>query len=148
VEVNPAEFSIVNLPTWLALDPSVWHAFQATATVGGVTATAVAIPESVNWSMGDGGVVICDGPGTIYQPDLPPSQQSSSCSYTYQRSSYGEPSGDDDPNNGAFAVTATVTWKVTWTAVGSPGGGTLPSLHTASTVSVRVEQVESVGVGT
>jgi hypothetical protein len=145
LEINPAEFSVVNLPTWLAIDPAGWHAYQATATVAGVTATAVATPEEVTWTMGDGGEVECDGPGTQYSPDLAANLQSTSCSYTYARSSAGEPSVDGIPNDGAFAVTATVTWRVTWTAVGAVGGGTLPALHTASTVAVRVEQVESIG---
>jgi hypothetical protein len=147
LEINPAPFSIVNFATWLAVAPGMWHPYRATATVGGITATAVATPVSVVWTMGDGGVVVCDGPGTVFNPALPLGQQTTSCSYTYQRSSYGEPSGDGDPNDGAFPVTATVTWRVTWTAVGAPGGGSLPSLHTSSTVAVRVEQVESVGVG-
>jgi hypothetical protein len=147
LEVNPTPFSVVQFATWLAVAPGVWHAYQATATVDGVTATAVATPESVMWTMGDGGVVVCDGPGTVFNPALPSDQQTTSCSYTYQRSSYGEPSSDGDPNDDAFPVTATVTGKVTWTAVGAAGGGTLPALHTSSTVAVRVEQVESVGVG-
>ncbi len=146
IQVNPAEFSVVNLPTWLAVDPAAWHAYQATATVGGVTANASATPETVTWTMGDGGEVDCDGPGAQYNLDLAANLQSTSCAYTYARSSDGEPSSDGDPNDGAFAVTATVVWEVTWTAIGAPGGGTLPSLHTASTVPVRVEQVESIGV--
>jgi hypothetical protein len=146
IEVNPAQFSVVNLSTWLAIDAALWHPYQATATVGGVTATAVAKPETVLWVMGDGGSVECDGPGTSYDPDLPSGSQSTSCSYTYTRSSYGQPSSDDDPNDGAFVVTAMVTWSVTWTAIGAPGGGTLPSLHTTSTTAIRVEQVESVGI--
>jgi hypothetical protein len=144
--VNPAAFSVVNIPTWLSINPALWHPFQATATAGGVTATAVATPETVVWTMGDGGAVQCDGPGTGYQAALPSDVQSTSCSYTYRRSSEGEPSSDGDPNDGAFLVTATVTWEVTWTAVGAPGGGTLAPLQTSSSEAVRVEQVESVGV--
>jgi len=146
IEVNPVPFSVVNLSTWLAIDAAMWHPYQATATVGGVTATAVAKPETVSWAMGDGGSVECNGPGTSYDPDLPPEMQATSCSYTYRRSSYGQPSSDGDPNDGAFVVTATVTWNVSWTAVGAAGGGTLPSLHTTSTTAIRVEQVESVGI--
>jgi hypothetical protein len=146
IQVNPAEFSLVNLPTWLALDPDEWHADQASATVGGITATAVATPETVSWSMGDGGEENCVGPGAEFDPNLAASVQSTSCSYTYRRSSSGEPSSDGNPNDGAFAVTATVMWRVTWTAVGAPGGGALPPLHTRSTTAIRVEQVESVGV--
>jgi hypothetical protein len=146
IRVNPAAFSVVNLPTWLSIDPAAWHTFQATATVSGVTATAVAVPETVTWTMGDGGRVQCNGPGTAYDPQLPAGAQSTSCAYTYGRSSVGEPSGDGDPNDGAFPVTATVSWKVIWTAVGAPGGGDLPSLQTSSAGAIRVEQVESVGV--
>ena len=146
IDVNPAEFSVVNLRTWLAIAPALWHRYQATATVGGVTATALATPETVRWTMGDGGVVECDGPGTQYDPDLAARLQSTSCGYTYERSSDGEPSNDGDANDAAFPVTATVTWTVTWTAVGAPGGGPLPSLQTTSTTAIRVEQVESVGV--
>ncbi len=146
ITVNPAAFSVANLATWLAIDPAVWRVYEATARVGGVTATAVATPETVWWTMGDGGVVDCAGPGTQFNPALAADLQTPSCSYTYRRSSAGEPSANGDPNDGAFPVTATVTWRVTWTAVGAPGGGTLPSLQTASTTAIRVEQVESVGV--
>jgi len=145
VHVNPAGFSVVNLPTWLAIDPTMWHSYEATATVDGVTATALATPQTVTWTMGDGDVVECDGPGTEFDSSPSADLQSTSCAYTYVRSSYGQPSDDGNPNDGAYQVTATVTWKVTWTAVGAPGGGPLPSLHTASTVAIRVEQVEAVG---
>jgi hypothetical protein len=111
-----------------------------------VSAQAVAVPEMVTWSMGDGGVVSCAGPGQLYDPNLLASQQSSSCTYTYKRSSDGQASSDGNPNDRAFSVTATVSWKVTWTAIGEPGGGDLPDLHTSSQAVVRVEQVESVGV--
>jgi hypothetical protein len=144
--INPASFSVVNLSTWLAVNPSIWHRYEATATADGVSATAVATPQMVTWNMGDGDVVVCDGPGTAYDPDLPAELQSTTCSYTYTRSSEGEPSSDGNPNDGAFPVTAVVTWTVTWTAVGAPGGGVLPALHTQSTEAVRVEQVESIGV--
>lgn len=146
IEMNPAAFSVVNLSTWLAINPLVWHRYQATASAGLVSATATATPETVTWTMGDGAVVDCSGPGAQYDVNLAPSLQSTSCAYTYTRSSDGEPSSDGNPNDGAFTVTATVTWSVTWTAVGAPGGGALPSLHTESTESVRVEQVESIGV--
>ena len=129
IVVNPSAFSVVNIPTWLSVGPALWHPFQATATAGGVTATAVATPEFVDWTMGDGDVVRCDGPGSVYNPGLAPGPQSTSCSHTYKQSSAGEPSPDGDPNDGAFLVTAAVTWTVTWTAVGAPGGGTLPPLR-------------------
>ncbi len=143
--VNPTAFSIVNLATWLWIDPQIWHPFRASATAGGVTATAVAVPDTVSWSMGDGHIVTCDGPGSPYQPTIPPDAQSTDCSYTYRTSSAGQPSSDGDPNDDAFTVTATITWTVSWTSTGSTGGGVLPPLQTSSTIPIRVEQVESIG---
>jgi hypothetical protein len=147
VNLNPSAFSVVNLSSWLWIDPQAWHSFRATATAGSVSATAVAVPSTVSWTMGDGHSVVCGGPGTPYQPTMPETAQTTDCSYTYLRSSAGQPSvnGDGDSNNGAFRVTATITWTVSWLATGVAGGGSLPPLHTSSTVPVRVEQVESVG---
>lgn len=145
VNLNPSAFSVVNLSSWLWIDPQAWHGFQATATAGGISATAVATPDTVSWSMGDGHTVVCGGPGTPYQPALPVDAQTTDCSYTYVNSSAGQPSTDGDTNDGAFSVTATISWTVSWSATGVVGGGSLPPLHTSSTVRVRVEQVESVG---
>lgn len=144
IRTNPASYSVVNFPTWLWVDPANWHPFAASATAGTVTATAVATPTSVTWSMGDGGTVVCNGPGTPYDTTRPSSEQQTDCSYTYRQSSAGQPSSDGDPNAGAYPVTATIVWAVAWTVTGAPGGGALPVLQTTSTTPVRVEQVESV----
>jgi hypothetical protein len=145
IGTNPPSFGVVNLPTWLWIDASIWHRFSATATAEGVSATAVATPQSVTWSMGDGQVVVCDGSGTPYRVGVPAAGQSTSCFYTYLRSSFGQPSADGDPNDGAFPVTATITWDVSWTSTGALGGGVLPALRTTASTAIRVEQVESVG---
>jgi len=147
VDLNPSAFSVVNLSSWLWIDPQIWHSYRATATAGNVSATAVAVPSTVLWTMGDGHSVVCGDPGTPYQPTVPELAQTTDCSYTYLKSSAGQPSanGDGDSNNGAFRVTATITWTVSWSATGVAGGGSLPPLHTSSTVPVRVEQIESVG---
>lgn len=141
---NPPTNAVVNLPTWLWVDPALWHPYVVSATVGAVTATATATPTSVTWNLGDGGSLVCAGPGTAYRTDLPASAQQTSCSYVYQTTSLGQPSSDGSPNDGAFRVTATVAWQVVWTAQGAPGGGNLPPLTTTSTTNLRVEQVESV----
>ena len=141
IGLNPAPFSIVNLATWLWIDAGIWHSFEATATAGGITATAVATPQDVVWSMGDGSTVVCRGPGIVYQASEPQTY----CSHTFRVPSVGQPSSDGDPNDGAFRVVASVTWAVRWSAVGVPGGGQLPSLHTSVVEPVRVEQVESIG---
>lgn len=145
IYTNPSGTTYANFDTWLWIDPDVWHPLVAKASAGTVTATATATPSSVTWSMGDGSTVVCEGPGTAYDQGEPPGEQSTECSYTYRETSSGEPSSDGDPNDAAFPVTATITWSVTWTATGAPGGGSLPALETSSTVPLRVEQVESVG---
>ena len=86
---DPPEVSVVNLPTWLWIDARLWHSYSVTATVGTVSATAVATPVSVTWSTGDGGIKVCGGPGRPFDPDQPPSQQSTGCSHTYTTSSAG-----------------------------------------------------------
>lgn len=145
INLDPSAFSVVNLDSWLWIDPSSWHSFSATATAGAVSATATAVPETVSWSMGDGHTVVCAGPGTPYRPAIPPEAQATDCSYKYRRSSAGQPSANGDSNDGAFSVVSTITWSVTWSATGATGGGALAPLYTSATVPVRVEQVESVG---
>jgi hypothetical protein len=143
-QFDPAALSVVNLPTWLWIDAGIWHRFSVTASVGTVSATAVAAPTSVTWTMGDGGVTICNGPGTPYIPEQPSDQQSTTCDYTYLTSSDGQPSTDGNPNDDAYNVVATIDWSVTWSVQGAAGGGELPPLTTSSSRPVRVEQVESV----
>jgi hypothetical protein len=144
IETNPNTQAIVNLPTWLWLDQGTWSPESVSASVGTVTATATATPEQVQWTMGDGGSVVCNGPGTPYQPSVPAESQATNCSYTYSRSSAGEPSATGDPNDAGFAVTATITWGVTWSAQGEPAGGVLNPLTTSSSRSLPVEQIQSV----
>jgi hypothetical protein len=144
VSFDPANAAVVNLPTWLWVSPAIWHPYSVAAVAGAVTATATATPVSVTWTMGDGGSVGCDGPGTVYQPQLPSSAQTTYCSYAYPVSSAGQPSSTGGPGHPAFAVTATVAWQVSWTAQGAAGGGTLPELTTAGGASLPVMQVESV----
>lgn len=144
VGTDPAGSSVVNLDTWLWIDPIIWFPHSVTAAVGSVQATAVATPVAVAWTMGDGGTAICSGPGTVYNRSEPSGSQSTDCSYRYRASSAGQASPDGNPDHAAFTVRAIVHWSVTWTAVGAPGGGSLPPLTTVGVIELRVEQVESV----
>ncbi len=135
--------TVVNLATWLWIDPSLWHAESVTASAGGVSATATAVPVALSFGTGDGGGLTCFGPGVAYDPKLPAHDQSTDCSYTWRESSAGQPSADGNPNDGTFTLTATVTWAVSWT--GSDGtGGTLAPLSTSTAEALRVEQIESI----
>lgn len=143
ISSDPAGTSVVDLPTWLWVGPTMWHQYSVTATAGAVSATAVATPVAVTWSTGDGGTEQCGGPGRAYDPSLPSAWQATYCSHVYAHTSIGQPTPDGDPDHGRYPISATVHWAVTWTAVGAPGGGSLPSLSTSSTSSLRVIQIQS-----
>ncbi len=144
IETDPSGTTFVNLATWLWISASVWHPLTATATAGGVSATATATPVRVEFTTGDGGSVTCNGPGNPYDLTEPSSAQTTSCFHIYKSSSANQESPDGNPNDAAYVVTATITWSVTWHAVGAPGGGSLPSLTTTVAARLRVEQIESV----
>ena len=123
---------LVNVATWLWVDPSAWHPVSASASVGLVTTTAVATPTKVVFDMGDGQRVTCVGPGTPYDPSAP--DATTDCSYTW-------------PAPGTYLVSATVYWSVTWSAQGAPGGGSL-GVEPGPASKVRVEVVQSEAINT
>lgn len=128
---------VVNVPTWMWIDPTAWAPVSAMASAGSVTVTATATPTSVSWDMGNGDVVVCAGPGTPYDETAPADDQQSDCTYTYRRSSAGQPAG-------SFAMRVTMTWGVTWTTTGAPGGGSLGVAERTTTSPVRVAEIQAV----
>lgn len=140
IRVNPPadRDQLVNLESWLWVEPATWGTRSATASVPNESATVTAVPVSVTWTMGDGGQVTCRGPGVPYDTRRPPTDQHTNCSYTYRRSSAGQP-GERYP------VTATTTWAITWTATGVvAASGTLPPLLRTSQTSLRVAEAEAI----
>lgn len=129
IGVSPATEQLVRLPTWLWLDPADWAEVSATASVPGVSVTAVATPKSVSWSMGDGGSITCDGPGTAFTTGDDPAAESPDCGYTYTTPSE------------LFEVSATVEWTVTWSGAGQ--SGVFPGLTTSSSTQVRVVESQA-----
>ena len=136
IDFNPPSDQVVHVESWLWIDDAIWQEHTKSVSAGGVTVTATAQPSRVVWDMGNGDAVVCEGPGTPYDTSRPAAEQSTSCSYTYEHSSSGQP-GD------AYQVTATVEWQVSWTVTGAPGGGALPSLSTSSATSVRVAEMQA-----
>jgi hypothetical protein len=134
IEMAPPAGSaqLVNVATWLWIDPAAWQTLTATATAGTVTATATAAPSKVVWDMGDGQSVTCDGPGTPYDPSDP--DATTGCSYTWGQA-------------GTYTVTATVYWSVTWTAAGAAGGGNL-GVQAGPPAQVQVTVTESQAINT
>lgn len=127
----PDQPLVVNLATWLSVDPAVWAPVNVSAAAGGVTVTATAVPDRVVWDLGNSDRVSCDGPGTRYDPNRPASEQSPTCSYTYRQP-------------GSYQITATVEWRVTWQAVGAAGGGDLGAARRSTTVPVQVVEIQAV----
>lgn len=136
VSLNPPEEPVVHVETWLWIDDELWRTHRESVSAGGVTVSVAATPERVVWDMGNGDTVVCDGPGTPYDPDRPAEEQSTDCSYVYRHSSAGQP-GDTYP------VTATVQWAASWQVAGAAGGGALPPLSSTTQVEVRVAELQA-----
>ncbi len=135
IKMNPPGDQLVNLPIWLALGPASWKSQSATASVPGVSVTATARPVKVAWSMGDGTTRTCEGPGTAWTPGTDPKAASPDCGHVYRRTSAGA-------TGGAYTVSATVTWEVTWAGAGQTG--TVPGLETTGQVQTRVQESQAV----
>jgi hypothetical protein len=130
----PGALQLTRLPVWLWIALAAWQPQSATAQVPGESVTATATPVSAAWSMGDGTTVTCHGPGTPYSGGNP-AAASPTCGHTYQRSSAGQPSG-------AYQVTVTITWDITWMATGGAGGALAP-LHTAGAAQFQVAESQA-----
>ena len=137
IAASPAGVQLVNLPTWLWLSGG-WEPVSATAAVPGVEVTAAAAPTSVTWTMGDGTSVTCTGGGTPFRPGTDPRAESPDCGHTYQASSAGQ-------SGGAYAVTTTVRWTVTWAGAGQ--GGTFPDMTTTGAAGFRVAESQALNTG-
>ena len=135
--LSPDGDQVVNLATWLWIDPASWTERSSTVTVPGVSVTVVARPEAVIWTLGDGTVVTCDGPGTAYDPARPANAQTPTCSHTYTRSSAAHP-------DHAFQATVTVRWRASWTVVGAAGGGDLGVIERTAGFPIRVGEVQAI----
>ncbi len=138
IRLNPAPPApqVVYVPTWLWIDRSVWAPRSATASLAGLSVTAVGTPTKVTWSTGDGGTKEC-GRGTPWTAGTDPNKASPDCGHTYTTPSR-------DASGGKYTITATITWQVTWTGGGT--SGTEPAL--TSTASVQVPVIESAAVNT
>lgn len=106
---------LVGLPVWMwtTVSPSTWGPTSASASIPGLTVSATAQAVRIVWDMGDGHTVTCDGPGTPFTSSSP-STSSPTCGHTYARSSASMPGA-------VYPVTATTTWRVSWSGGGQSG---------------------------
>lgn len=126
---------VVHVPTWMWVEHSTWGPVSASASVEGVTVTATARPRRAVWSMGEGGQVVCQGPGTPYSDAYSPQEPSPDCGYTYQRASLSTPGR-------AYTVSVQVTWDVEWHGDGQTG--VVPGLVMTAERQLVVDEVQTV----
>lgn len=135
-EPGPDRIGIVGMPVWMWVnepDDHTWGPISATASAGGISITATARVESIQWNMGDGTKVTCRNKGTAYKSAYGRSK-SPTCGHTYETQSAGEP-GDK------FTVTATSSWVVSWEGAGQSGTIRLNGLQRSVRVAVGEAQV-------
>jgi len=130
----PGALQLTRLPVWLWVAANAWQPQSKTAQVPGESVTATATPVSAAWSMGNGTTVTCKGPGTPYGGGNP-AAASPTCGYTYEESSAGQPGG-------AYRVTVTITWDITWQGTGGAGGALAP-LQTVAAAEFRVAESQA-----
>ncbi|MBV8984383.1 MAG: hypothetical protein JO248_08090 [Acidimicrobiia bacterium] len=99
-----------------------------------MTVTATATASQVVFDTGDGHTVTCVDPDATTDPRA---AGTTSCSYTYPRSSSSVPGH-------AYKITATVVWNVNYTVSGAPGGGPLPGITRTATTTVRVAEEQAI----
>lgn len=134
--LDPGGDQIVNLATWMWIGGG-WSTQRSSVSVPGITVNVTAQPVSATWTMGDGSVVVCDGPGAAYDPSLPSGVQSPTCAHTYTRSSAAQ-QGD------AYPASVTVRWHATWDVIGFAGGGDLGAIDRTTVFNVRVGELQAV----
>jgi len=136
IAANPALTSkqFVHVPVWWWVQPGWWQTQTATASAGGLTITAKAIPRKITWYAGDGTSTVCTGPGTPWTASTNPTSASPTCGHTYTTTSANSPGGK-------FTVRAVATWDISWTGGGLTG--TEPAITTTTTVNVTVAQMRA-----
>jgi hypothetical protein len=135
-ESNPSAMGVIGIPVWMWVqDPNAatYGPLTASASAGGITVTAAAEVERVQWDMGDGSSPIDCRQGTPYSQSADQARQSPDCGYIYTRTSWDKP-------NHKYAVTARSYWRVDWTGGGQQGTIRLPAL--VSTVHVKEGELQ------
>jgi len=140
LRVNPDIESpqLVNLDTWLWVDPASWQPISDGDSAGLVSVTVTAEPKELRFNMGDGKSVVCDYPGTPYDPSRPAAEQSTECFHTYRHSSADQP-------DQRYTVTVTMVYTASWSSSGAVvDGGDLGTLESDATVRLRVAEGQAI----
>lgn len=136
---NPTTTQTVNLPTWVWLDPAIFHPVSVTAFLPdyNVSATTVATPTSIHIDAGTRDATLfpssgdCAGTGVAYEKGA---EGNPPCGVTYLK----------DTDGGSYAMTVTVTWHITWTGTGHPEPQALPAGTFGTPQDVTVREIQTV----
>lgn len=128
---------LVGLPEWFWVPAADWHSTTVTVRAGPVWATVTAVPFGMTFDPGGAlAPVTCAGPGSAYDPSLRAEVQHTSCSYTYEQPSAGQPGN-------AYQASVTVTWRISWTGSGGQSGVLDAALPLPVSFVLRVAQGEA-----
>ncbi|GAA0953303.1 hypothetical protein GCM10009554_57490 [Kribbella koreensis] len=102
------EVGLVNMPVWLWVErsESTYGPITRFAEVPGLRVTATGVVKAIDWKMGDGKTVRCEGAGTPYSK-AKGINDSPDCGYRYRKTSHSQP-------NCQYPVSATAQWSITW----------------------------------
>lgn len=132
IKTAPAvgQVGLVNMPVWMWVTKTenTWGPIVRSASVPGLSVTATARVKAINWSMGDGKTVRCEGPGTPYTKAAGV-QSSPTCGHRYTKASHKLP-------NCKYPVTAVAQWDITWQSTLGDGGQI--AMPQQATTQVRV----------
>src|SRR5215203_5797217 len=128
-ELNRWKMAAVGYPLWLSgggdpRPPAVWD------QVFNLRVRLEAKVKSLDFLMGDGNVVTCDGPGLPWTPAVKPGDRSPVCGYQYEKPSLPD---------GNYTVTARTHWNVNWTI--NSQTGVIPMIQ-ASSVQLPVGELQ------
>jgi hypothetical protein len=102
------QVGLVNMPVWLWVGKTdnTWGPIERSASVPGLSVTATAHVTAVDWSLGDGNTVRCEGAGTPYDKAIGV-KDSPDCGHRYKETSRELPKCQ-------YPVTATAQWTIIW----------------------------------
>lgn len=119
--INKWKMAAVGYPLWLWVDGDLDPA-PVSQSVLDLTVALDARVQKVDFDMGDGNTVTCQGGGTEWAEWVEPGKKSPDCGYSYQTPSLPK---------GSYTVTARTHWDVAWSINGQTG--TIPLVQVSST---------------
>jgi hypothetical protein len=134
---DPGGVGLVGVPVWLWTEDTgtTWGPVSVSVPGPGITVMAEGNAVQIEWDMGDGTIVVCDGPGTPYQPSFGADEPD--CGHTYQYPSSIQP-------DGRYTVTATTVWEVAWWVVGGGESGNETFERFSEPVSIQINELQVV----